>query len=278
MSVIEADNLVKRYGDGHLALNDLSMKLNKKVTVVLGRNGAGKTTLLRILSTQLAHTSGTVTVLGYDIDKETDRIREKIVSIPQEAEEIEFLTPEEHLEIYLSARGITAVESEKRTRDVLRKLGLYEAKGRMAYQLSGGMKRKIFVAMALAADAKLTFLDEPTVGLDPVSRMEVWSAIKKINGSVVLTTHYMEEAKLLADEIVLIDNGRVSMQGTVKELLKPLSGIMRVDGVGEGRLQYDIAGLKISYLASSRALMYAKKGFEIRQPDLEDLFIIKAAK
>jgi ABC-2 type transport system ATP-binding protein len=278
MEIIETNNLVKRYGDGYLALNGLNIELNKKTTIILGRNGAGKTTLLRILSTQLMPTSGKAKVLGYDVVNQARQIRDLIVSIPQEAEAIGIVTPYEQLLMYLTAREIPRDRIDSLIEKTLRLLGLYDFRDKPSDFLSGGMKRKIFVAMALASNARLTFLDEPTVGLDPISRMEVWSAIKKLKGNVVLTTHYMEEAKVLGNEIVLIDSGRVTMQGSLNSLLKPMRGLMRVEGVATGKMRFRIGGTDISYLHNKEALHYANKGFDIKPLDLEDLFILKEIK
>jgi ABC-2 type transport system ATP-binding protein len=272
--MININNLTKTYKDGTPALKGITLTLDKKISIVLGQNGAGKTTLLRILSTQLMPSSGKATILGYDVVKEAGRIRSQIVSIPQEAEVINFLTAYEHMEIYLTARGFPKGEIEPKSYAALRKVGLYDKRDKMSYSLSGGMKRKVFVAMALAADAGLTFLDEPTRGLDPISRLEVWSAINGLKGKVVLTTHYLEEAKRLSDEIILMDSGKISMQGTTEALLRPMKGLMRVDGLKKGRLHVRIGSLDISYLRVRDAMAYAEKGLEVRQPDLEDLFIM----
>ncbi len=273
--IIEATGLAKRYNDGTLALRDITLNLQKKISIILGQNGAGKTTFLRILSTLLLPTSGSAKIFGYDVVRSPLSVRRMIVSIPQEAEPISILTPYEHLELFLTANEIPKERIDSIIISTFKKLDLYDARDKTADRLSGGMKRKIFVSMALASNAKLIFLDEPTLGLDPISRLEVWSAIKKLDCSVILTTHYMEEAKVLGNEIVLIDSGKVSMQGSVKELLKPLAGIMRVDGIGYGKMQFKIGDMKVSYIKSHEALRYADKGFEIKQPDLEDLFILK---
>ncbi len=274
MHIIKAEKLVKRYKDGHLALDSLNIAINKKTTVIIGRNGAGKTTLMRILSTQLLPTSGKVSILGHDAVRNSENIRRKIASIPQEAEVLGFLTPQEHIEIYLAARGFPKEEISRKSEEALRLLGLLEFKDKSSDRLSGGMKRKIFVAMALASDAELVFLDEPTVGLDPISRMEVWSAVKKLKGRTVLTTHYMEEAKALGDEIILIDRGRAIMQGSAESLLRKSRGIMRIEGAGVGDRQYEMGGTKISYVDEKLALRYARKGYEVKQVDIEDLFIM----
>lgn len=274
MNIIKAEKLVKRYKDGHLALDSLNISINRKTTAIIGRNGAGKTTLMRILSTQLPPTSGRISILGHDASKNSKSIRRKIASIPQEAEVLGFLTPQEHLEIYLSARGFSKEEISRKSEEALRLLGLLEFRNRSSDMLSGGMKRKIFVAMALASDAEIVFLDEPTVGLDPISRMEVWSAVKKLRGRVVLTTHYMEEAKALGDEIILIDRGKVIMQGSAEKLLRKTRGMMRIEDIGVGSRQYQMGGTKISYVDQKLALQYARKGYEIKQMDIEDLFIM----
>ncbi len=274
MDVIETNNLVKRYRDGHLALDRLNLRLDKKITMILGRNGAGKTTLLRILSTQLLPTSGTVRVLGYDIMKDVKRLRGKIVSIPQEVEAMGIITPYEHMQFYLLAREFPKEKIDGIITKTLKQLGLYDFRNKPSDLLSGGMKRKIFVSMALAADAELTFLDEPTVGLDPISRMEVWSAIKKLAGKVIITTHYMEEAKILGEEIALIDSGRLKMQGSPSDLLRSLKGLMRVEGLSKGKMKFKIGGTDISYLKSSEAVSYADRGYDVKQLDLEDLFLL----
>ncbi len=274
MDVIETRNLSKKYPDGTVALRGISLRLGRKNSVILGHNGAGKTTLLRMLSTQLLPTSGKASVLGYDIATQAGEIRKRIVSIPQETDAIDALTPAEHLEIYFAARGFDSGRTKAAIESSLKAVGLYEARDKTANLLSGGMKRKIFVAMALASDAELVFLDEPTTGLDPISRLEVWSAIKKLRGNIVLTTHYLEEAKFLADEIVLIHSGRVAMQGSMANLLRPFRKLMRVDGLRIGALSFRIGGTDISYIKSVEALRYSEKGYDVRQLDLEDLFIL----
>lgn len=273
--MIEIRNLTKTYKGGTTALKGISLDMKRKVTVVLGQNGAGKTTLLRILSTQLMPTSGRVRVIGRDVVSEANRIRGRIVSIPQEAEVIDVLTPYEHVDLFLTAMGVPRERMAPRIEGIFRKLGLYDVRDKVSDQLSGGMKRKVFVSMALAADAELVFLDEPTLGLDPVSRLEVWAAIKELRGNVVLTTHYLDEAKRLGEEIVLLDSGRVSMKGTPTALLKPLKSLVRVDEVKAGKLHFRFGSMNISYLKASEAAQYIDKGYEVRQPDLEDLFILR---
>ncbi len=276
--MIRIRNLSKSYKDGTHALWGVSMDLKARSTAILGRNGAGKTTLLRILSTQLLPTGGTATIDGRDVITDAEYIRKSIVSIPQEAMPMGYLTPTEHLQVYLSARRMPSWEAERVIRRVLRQLGMWEYRDKSADELSGGMKRKIFVAMAVASKADLVFLDEPTVGLDPISRIEVWSALKKLKGNMVLTTHYLDEAAELTDDIVLIDEGRVKAHGTIEGLLKRMKGKVRVETESRARGQHRIGGLAISYVDVSEANRYAAKGYKVKQIGLEDLFIMKGEK
>ena len=275
--MIELINLKKRYPDGTYALKGISAKLPKRVTAVIGRNGAGKTTTIRILSTQLEPSSGTATIGGLDILKDTDKIRRNITSIPQEASPIGFLTSLEHIRAYLIARGLSFKESYSEGMRAMKALELWEARDMPTDTLSGGMKRKLFVAMALAANADTVFLDEPTTGLDPLSRFEVWSAIKQLQGNVILTTHYMDEAKQLAEDVVLIDSGKILERGTVDSLLKRFKSKIRIESVEakpKVKMQYKIGNTHISYVGKERAEEFIAMGYTVRPITLDDLFIV----
>jgi ABC-2 type transport system ATP-binding protein len=269
--MIEVKNLTKKYADGTLALDHLSLKLNKRITTVLGRNGAGKTTLIRILSTQLMPTSGTVTINSLDLVKDVELVRDNISSIPQEIKPMSIASPYDHVSMYLNARGIPSNEIDQLTEKALRDLSLWHVRRKATGDLSGGMRRKVFVAMALASKADLIFLDEPTTGLDPISRIEVWSAIKKLKSNVVITTHYMEEAKELSDEVVLIDKGKKLAQGSVPELLKRFDNKVRVEGPTG---KYRVGSVHMSYMIPKEARKFLRRGYSIRQISLEDLFVI----
>jgi ABC-2 type transport system ATP-binding protein len=234
MPVIEAENLSKIYsGSKHSALSNVSLAVDAgKIFTLLGRNGAGKTTFIRICATQLLPSSGCIRILGHDILQEPDRVRNLISIVPQEGRPLRALTPWDHVYNWLQIRGESRSVAKEKTQDILHNLELYEAKDKPAMNLSGGMKQKILVAMAMAADAELLFLDEPTIGLDPISRRQVWSAIKrwkKGNRSILLTTHYMDEAEMLSDYIVIIDNGHIIAEGTIRELRKFIPQNIRVD-------------------------------------------------
>jgi ABC-2 type transport system ATP-binding protein len=177
-------------------------------------------------------TSGKIEVLGYDVIRDANRVRNLISIVPQEGRPLRALTPWDHVYNWLQIRGEKKQIAREKAEEILRMLDLYEVKDRPAMNLSGGMKQKVLVAMAMSVDAELLFLDEPTIGLDPVSRRQVWAAIKdwKRKGkSILLTTHYMDEAEVLSDNIVIIDNGKIIARGTVKELRKTIPQNTRID-------------------------------------------------
>ena len=239
MHAIEAIRVSKAYkGSPYSALNNVSLNVEtKQIFKILGINGVGKTTFIRICATQLMPSAGTVYVLGYDILKEPSKIRKIVSIVPQEGRPLRALTPWDHVYNWLQIRGEDKKAAREKTEKILRKLELYEAKDRPAMNLSGGMKQKVLVAMAMATNAQLLFLDEPTIGLDPVSRRQVWSAIKdwkKQGGSILLTTHYMDEAEMLSDNIVIIDNGRMMAQGTMRDLRRFIPQNIRVDIAKDG--------------------------------------------
>lgn len=234
MLAVEAVHVHKLYkGSNYAALNNVSIDVGSgQIFTLLGRNGAGKTTFVRICATQLAHTRGIVRVLGYDIVKEAVKVRKLISVVPQEGRPLRALTPWDHVYNWLRIRGESKYDAKKKAEKILSKLELYEAKDKPAMNLSGGMKQKILVAMAMATNAQLLFLDEPTIGLDPVSRRQVWSAIKdwKNEGrSILLTTHYMDEAEILSDTIVILDKGRVIANGTMQALRRVIPQNVRID-------------------------------------------------
>jgi ABC-2 type transport system ATP-binding protein len=243
---IEAAGVTKIYKNARqAALSDVSLKVEEgRVFTLLGRNGAGKTTFVRMCATQLTPTAGSIRVLGHDVIRQAKQIRDLISVVPQEGRPLRALTSWDHVYNWLQIRGAGKQAAKEKTEEILRKLELYEVRNRPAMNLSGGMKQKILVAMAMATDAQLLFLDEPTIGLDPVSRRQVWSAImdwKKKGGSIMLTTHYMDEAEMLSDYIVIIDRGAVIAQGTIQELRRVIPQNIRVDIARDG---LDVDALK----------------------------------
>lgn len=236
---VEAQSVRKVYkGTSYPALSDVSLKVEAgRVFTLLGRNGAGKTTFVRMCATQLMPTSGHISVLGYDVVRQAKQVRNLISVVPQEGRPLRALTPWDHIYNWLQIRGESKAAAREKTEEFLHKLELWDARDRPAMNLSGGMKQKILVAMAMAADAQLLFLDEPTIGLDPVSRRQVWAAIKdwKAKGrSILLTTHYMDEAEILSDYVVIIDRGAIIAQGTIQELRRVIPQNTRIDIAKDG--------------------------------------------
>lgn len=234
MLAIEAYNLSKIYKGARLpALDNISLKIDQgQIFTLLGRNGAGKTTFVRMCATQLLPTSGTLKVLGYDIITQAENIRKFISVVPQEGRPLRALTPWDHVYNWLKIRGEDKSIAKIKTETILQRLELFKVKDKPAMNLSGGMKQKILVAMATAVDADLLFLDEPTIGLDPVSRRQVWTLIqdlKKEGKTILLTTHYMDEAEILSDKIVIIDNGKIVKEGNINDLRKIIPENIRMD-------------------------------------------------
>ncbi len=218
---LRAEKVSKIYGSKNYALKEVSFDINLNgIFTIIGKNGAGKTTLIRISSTQLLPTSGKITVNGYDVVKDAENIREFIAAVPQEARAIPWLTPIQTVLSYLMWRGYSYREAKEKGKDALRSLGLGEVENEKNRKLSGGQKRKVLVATVIASDAPLIFLDEPTTGLDYLSRKELWdllSAMKK-DRLIILTTHYLEEAEILGDRIGILDQGKLIGIGNIDEL------------------------------------------------------------
>ena len=234
MQAIEAYNLSKIYKGTHVpALDNISLKIEQgQIFTLLGRNGAGKTTFVRICATQLLPTSGTLKVLGYDVISQAEDIRKFISVVPQEGRPLRALTPWDHVYNWLKIRGEEKFIAKIKTEKILERFELLKVKDKPAMNLSGGMKQKILVAMATAVDADLLFLDEPTIGLDPVSRRQVWNLmqdLKKEGKTILLTTHYMDEAEILSDKIVIIDNGKIVKEGNINDLRKIIPQNIRMD-------------------------------------------------
>jgi len=228
VNVVEVSNLGKRYPGGTEALRGVSFTIERgRVFCLLGRNGAGKTTLLRILATQLLPSTGRATVFGYDVVREAEKIRTKIAVLPQEARPQNLLSAFDHVRLMCLIRGMSREEAAQRAKRVLEQFDLWEHRGKLSADLSGGMRQRVILCMALIADPELLFLDEPTVGLDPLGRRQVWAAIRKLTQrgvTVLLTTHYMDEAQHLADHLAIIERGQVAFLGTVDEA-KGVAGI-----------------------------------------------------
>ncbi|WP_393971289.1 ABC transporter ATP-binding protein [Oxyplasma meridianum] len=273
--MIQINDVRKKYSDGTEALKGINAEIGKRITSVIGRNGAGKTTLMRILSTQLEPSSGQVLIDGLDVIRDTLEVRKKICSIPQEATPIGILTPMEHVTLYLLARKFQYRDARKEALNALDSLGLFEYKDKPSDTLSGGTKRKIFVAMAIASNADSVFLDEPTTGLDPVSRMEVWSSIRKLESNLIVTTHYMEEAEELSQEVFMVEGGLVIERGEVKELLSRFRGKIRAESHNPLDGSIRISNTYVKYIDEKEAPDYLRLGCTVKKVTLDDIFILR---
>jgi len=226
-NMIRTSGLVKRYGDV-VALDGLDLEVPKGMVLgLLGPNGAGKTTAIRILTTLLEPDEGEVEVAGLDVRAEPAKVRERIGLSGQAAAVDEMLTGFENLDMVGRLYHLGKVRSRERARELLDRFELDEAADRLAKTYSGGMRRRLDLAAALVAEPEILFLDEPTTGLDPRSRAQMWQTIQELargGSTVLLTTQYMEEADALAENIVVIDRGRKIAEGKPDHLKRQVGG------------------------------------------------------
>ena len=290
---IEVEGLTKLYGDLK-AVNNISFKVREgEVFAFLGPNGAGKTTTVEIIETIRNPTKGKVKVLGYDISKSTREIKERIGVLPQEFISFERLTVKETLTYFSNLYKKHADIDE-----IIDTIDLRDKENELYMNLSGGLKQRVGVAIALVNDPDVIFLDEPTTGLDPRARRDVWDAVaglKKQGKTVFLTTHYMEEAEYLADSIAIIHKGRIVAEGTLDELLRQyghqstllikggkageIVEALKKDGYGaeetNGNVEVKIskrdAVIDILFHLKEEGIYYRE--IDIRHSDLEDVFL-----
>lgn len=220
MTAIRTENLRKEYGDT-VAVDGLDLEIDEgELFSLLGVNGAGKTTTIKMLSTLTKPTSGEAYVLGFDVSKDSVKIKELIDVSMQETAVARKLTVEENVEFYARLSGQSEKEAEETKKYVYEAFGLGEVAKKQASKLSGGWQRKLSIALALVTRPKLLFLDEPTLGLDVIARRELWKTIRALKGrmTIILTTHYMEEAEALSDRSGIMKGGRLLFVGTKEEL------------------------------------------------------------
>jgi len=237
MSILWARGIYKTYDGQKWALRGVDLEIGRsRIVTLLGPNGAGKTTFVRIASTELLPTKGDIEVLGIDAIKYPNKVRPLISIIPQEARPINFITAWEAVYSYLLLRGFSRGDARRMARWAMERLSLDQYRDTQLFNLSGGLKRRVLVAMALASNASLIFLDEPTVGLDIISRRSVWDALaelRKSGAAILLTTHYIEEAELLSDEVFIIDAGTIVRKGSPHDLLSLVPEDAVVEAYGD---------------------------------------------
>jgi ABC-2 type transport system ATP-binding protein len=218
---VEAHGLIKTFGDNRAVDGvDLSVRTGT-VYGVLGPNGAGKTTVIRMLATLLRPDGGSATVFGHDVAKEAQIVRQLIGVTGQYASVDETLSATENLILFSRLHGLGRAESRAKATELLETFGLTEAAKRPLKNFSGGMRRRLDLAASLISQPPLIFLDEPTTGLDPRTRAQMWDTIRELvatGSTVLLTTQYLDEADQLADRIAVVDRGRVVAEGTADEL------------------------------------------------------------
>ncbi len=225
---IAVEHIWKRYGDFE-AVKDVNFSVSEgEIFGLLGPNGAGKSTLIRMMTTLIPVTSGRALVAGHDVSKDSDDVRRVIGVIPQALTSDQDLTLEENLSIYAKLYGVPREQRKKNIEEVLEAVDLVKWRDAPTKTLSGGMRRRLEIARGLVHNPRIFFLDEPTTGLDPVSRIAVWEMLNKLkttrNLTMLLTTHYMDEADKLCDRIAIVDHGTLVAMGTPAELKASVAG------------------------------------------------------
>jgi len=292
--VVEVNSLIKQYGKLK-AVDGISFEVNEgEVFAFLGPNGAGKTTTVEILECLRPLTGGSAKVFGYDVTKNADvkEIKKRIGVLPQDFSALEKLTVKENIDLIGDMYGqhLDVVK-------VIELLDLQDKTNERFENLSGGLKQRVGVAAALVNDPQLVFLDEPTTGLDPKARRDVWAVItnlRKLQKTVFLTTHYMEEAQALADRIAIIDKGKIVLIGSPQELISEHGGLkVLIIRKGEKRVagilqeKYDNVTLDKSadvlvkvddvnemwQVMATLTEMKLNKEIEIQSPTIEDVFL-----
>ena len=222
MKAIEIKSLTKKYKD-LIAVDNLNLDIEKgELFSLLGVNGAGKTTTIKILSCLIKATSGDAFLMGESINTSTNAVKSLIGISPQETAVAQGLTVKENLELICGIYGFSKDKTKEKLEELTEELGLYEILNKKASKLSGGWQRRLSIAMALIGEPQILFLDEPTLGLDVIARSELWDTIRSLKGkaTIILTTHYMEEAESLSDRIGVMKQGSLIALGTAEELKK----------------------------------------------------------
>jgi ABC-2 type transport system ATP-binding protein len=289
MGKLECNGLTKVYEDHRKALEDVTFTVDTNgIFALIGRNGAGKTTLIRILATELQLTAGSASINGLDVVTQDSKLREKIAIVPQEARTIRWMTAKQTVSSYLLWRGYSYNDAKRLADESLAELGLEQYANVLTSKLSGGTKRKVLLATVTASEADVIFLDEPTTGLDPISRRELWEILRSLGKErfIFLTTHYLEEAEQLADKIGILKDGKLISIGTLSELRKTaryqysikLPPKAQVPQLKDGEVTTDESGVTQVMTnedeAFSLARAFADQGvkFSITPVSLDDIF------
>jgi ABC-2 type transport system ATP-binding protein len=292
-AIVDVDDVVVHFGDVH-AVDGVSLSIPRgTVYGLLGPNGAGKTTLIRVLATLLQPDAGRVRVAGVDVLAEPTRARAHIGLAGQFAAVDEYQTGRENVQMVGRLYGLSATEARRRTDDVLSRIKLLDAADRRVGTYSGGMRRRLDLAASLVGRPEVMFLDEPTTGIDPRSRQELWELVQDLvdgGTTVLLTTQYLEEADRLADRIGVINHGQIISEGTADELKDTLgTGVVEIGvephqrdeviallaGVGDGDATWDPERARVRLPArdGSKTLMAVTRVLDANDVDPRDLAI-----
>lgn len=220
MLAIKTEKLTKKYKDKTVVSN-LDLQINEgELYALLGVNGAGKSTTIKMLSCLISPTSGDAKILSHSITKDSTSVKQIISVSPQETSVAPNLTVKENLEFIAGIYGFSKAQSKEKIQEIIKRFDMKEIENTRAKALSGGFMRRLSIAMALISEPKVIFLDEPTLGLDVLARRELLKQIEKLKGrvTIILTTHYLEEAQSLSDRIGIMANGVLKAQGTADEL------------------------------------------------------------
>ncbi len=286
---IQTSDLSKTYEKKYTALENLTLDLNLNgIFSIIGRNGAGKTTFVRIMSTELMPTSGSGFINEMDVVSQAIEVRQQIAVVPQEARPLPWLTPLQTVSSYLMWRGYSYREANEKGKEALRELGLEGKEGVKSRKLSGGQKRKLMVATVISSEAPIVFLDEPTTGLDYLSRKELWQLLSKMKKDrlIILTTHYLEEAEILGDQIMILDSGKLVDIGKIDDLrskvklpyvLKVYSDNFKIE---DNELQVHPVSEKETFVYGSATKIYGllpylvtnKMKFTVEEASLSNIF------
>jgi ABC-2 type transport system ATP-binding protein len=222
VEALKVDRLTKVYHNGTKALAGIDLECERgKLLTVIGKNGAGKTTMIRVLTTQLLPTSGSARILGIDVVSRPEEVRRHIALVPQDAQTSQSMSPWDYVYYLTMLEGVSTTEAKARATRALELVGLNGMSHKPCYALSGGERRRAIVAAAVASKAEILFLDEPTTGMDPIIRRQIWGSLRKMvegGQTIVLTTHLMEEAEFVSDRISIVDQGSVVTSGTPSEI------------------------------------------------------------
>nr|WP_319374504.1 ATP-binding cassette domain-containing protein [uncultured Methanobacterium sp.] len=246
---IQTFGLTKSFGN-RKAVDKINLVVKKgDIFSLLGPNGAGKTTTIKMLTGVLKPTVGTAKIMDYDITRDLSEVKGIIDISPQETAIAGHLTAWENLILMGGINGLKKEDTEKRAKKLIKLMGLTERANEQVQKFSGGMQRRLSIAMALISDPPVLFLDEPTLGLDPQARRVIWEQIEQLKGkkTIILTTHYLEEADALADRVAIISQGNIIAEGTPQELKKNIYGLQTMIIKGQNLSSLDIDGLKEVY-------------------------------